>query len=735
MSLLAKKKPLIIFGFVALISLIGIAANNFVELTPEQWEQVCGSECDDIAEQFEQNIVEYCGNNPCIDLGSSSELKDSVSVRGPNSDYTDEFLASISNGVYENNSYTSHLANGITVTNTGTYVDSVDYSGGSYSGSGTAYVVPANESSTGEATLHLNSTYHYEHICSNCTIYEKSYSWIMTYVEGIEPATHGIDLEFFLQGNQGVNHKKFSELSNGLNASVSDAKTKYPLVKTLKSSLPGLNKDLKDSIKNYVDSIEMEEALQTDLYEAEDDIEADRARDKSETNSEILGLITNLGASQLTPTELSKILEGKIETADSQLQQAAVASINNPLNVASLQSSHQKNIQDVLEAHDDSNVTNLTDYQKVNERIEVGDYIAQPDIPDVFVPPQPLPEDPVVTPLGNPLKTQASNPNYSKLVDAISYYDAVDSQVAPGSDADHLVSLSAIGIELADNAYSTNDSIVGDSFLGASLSLLDAAIDFVPGLSLVKDSVSIVTGVNPVTGESLSATERTVLLGTLFVPAALSGSAKAVTKTYKVLKDISDRGGKLKPLADDLKTSIETSGESLRKYSLSATPKPSAEINDEILERFSTSRKRVEGELPLTGKKVAALNDTKPGEYYPGVEKTWGFSSKTYRDNMKRLIDPDLPSSDEAHHMFPQNLRNQFREVGIHIDDPRVMVPFPNGRHQSMHQGGDGLVPYNDAWEEWLLENRGAISYDDVLNKAHSMATDYGFSDLLTGYF
>ncbi|WP_396587709.1 DNA/RNA non-specific endonuclease [Bermanella sp. R86510] len=170
-----------------------------------------------------------------------------------------------------------------------------------------------------------------------------------------------------------------------------------------------------------------------------------------------------------------------------------------------------------------------------------------------------------VLPDGTQLKTPKSHPKYSDLVNALNYHKSLEDYVgnSTSENVKHAYELSEIGIEQADQAYSEDRNVEGDAYLNGALSMLDSTLDFVPGVSFIKDVTSIVTGVNPITGEDVDDTDRAIMLGTLFAPAALSGATKVVTKVAKALTTMSERGVSS---ADDLIKVIQNSDRSFSKY-------------------------------------------------------------------------------------------------------------------------------------------------------------------------
>jgi len=357
--------------------------------------------------------------------------------------------------------------------------------------------------------------------------------------------------------------------------------------------------------------------------------------------------------------------------------------------------------------------------------INFDDLILEPLVPV-------LPE----LPSGVTLATDPSDPHYSDLVDAVNYYESLGqiAQTSGYQEVSLLRELGWIGIEMADDAFAAGQNLTGEQILKGALTALDMSLDFVPGLSLLKDSISIVTGINPVTGEALSSTERAILGASFFAPAILSGTLKATVKLGKAAKKLINAGQDATGLADELVDAIRLSDEGLAKYvdtpcspvgSLSggasilsqgvssSTPCPLGSVTDSMLNLFKP-------------KKVIALAESAPGEVTVAMIKE--FTVNNYRENAKKLYNRmDLPSDWDVHHIFPKNFTSNFKGLGLWVNDPRLLVPLPNRFHQLMHSNG-----YNDIWTEFLSTNP---SRDQILDMAKELAEKFEFSEYLGGYF
>src|SRR6478735_4191495 len=103
----------------------------------------------------------------------------------------------------------------------------------------------------------------------------------------------------------------------------------------------------------------------------------------------------------------------------------------------------------------------------------------------------------------------------------------------------------------------------GGESVSMATRLLDIATDFVPGVSFAKDAIVVVTGVNPITGEEASATERALTFAAMAAPAVLSGGPKALVKTAARLEHVAQGGRRSAHLAEELVHVISKSDDEL----------------------------------------------------------------------------------------------------------------------------------------------------------------------------
>jgi RHS repeat-associated protein len=103
-----------------------------------------------------------------------------------------------------------------------------------------------------------------------------------------------------------------------------------------------------------------------------------------------------------------------------------------------------------------------------------------------------------------------------------------------------------------------------------------------------------------------------------------------------------------------------------------------------------------------------------------------GISPKTvnittdYRKNLIRYTGFDPGKSAEAHHVFPQQHRNQFLIEGIRIDDPRYLTWLEKNIHQKIHKKDQ----YNLQWRSFLSSNPSKI---EILDKGIDLSKKYDF--------
>ena len=100
-------------------------------------------------------------------------------------------------------------------------------------------------------------------------------------------------------------------------------------------------------------------------------------------------------------------------------------------------------------------------------------------------------------------------------------------------------------------------------------------------------------------------------------------------------------------------------------------------------------------------------------------QKFRSFTKNYYRDNLKILTGKNPPSNIEAHHVFPQVLRERFLKNGINIDDPKYLVWWERDAHRRVAR------EYNDLWTVFVRKNPNATS-TQVLDEGRRLMNKYG---------
>ena len=163
-----------------------------------------------------------------------------------------------------------------------------------------------------------------------------------------------------------------------------------------------------------------------------------------------------------------------------------------------------------------------------------------------------------------PQATQAGQ----KLKSAQYYRDAAAGEISrrPGehqSARQDMLKAADLGIASADQLYAVGDAINAEQALHVALLCLDIALDIVPGISFVKNSLTIVTGINYITGQEVSNTERAILSAMLVMPSLLSGTAKGLMHSGVIFQKIAKSESAAAGLAGELATVVGKADRSL----------------------------------------------------------------------------------------------------------------------------------------------------------------------------
>lgn len=174
---------------------------------------------------------------------------------------------------------------------------------------------------------------------------------------------------------------------------------------------------------------------------------------------------------------------------------------------------------------------------------------------------------------GYDFKTEKNSTHFASLEQTQKYIDNTRNWVnnsVPDEEKwerKQLLNYANLNVELADRAFSGGKILVGQNYLKHAIEATDFVFDFVPGASFVKDAITIMSGINPITGEMVSDTERAVMASMLLVPSALAGTGKGLYKLSKVLKKVAKSSGALSGQADSILNTLRKSDRDLFRVS------------------------------------------------------------------------------------------------------------------------------------------------------------------------
>jgi len=207
-----------------------------------------------------------------------------------------------------------------------------------------------------------------------------------------------------------------------------------------------------------------------------------------------------------------------------------------------------------------------------------------------------------------PQATQAGQ----KLKNAQYYRDAAAGEISrrPGehqSARQDMLKAADLGIAAADQLYAVGDAINGEKALHVALLCLDIALDFVPGISFVKNSLTIVTGINSITGQEVSNTERAILSAMLVMPSLLSGAAKGLMHSGVIFQKIAKSENAAAGLAGELATVVGKADQALFREGVQADI-GSGKVVDDLIADAGANAKRLgatEAEASRSAEKTA----------------------------------------------------------------------------------------------------------------------------------
>jgi len=278
--------------------------------------------------------------------------------------------------------------------------------------------------------------------------------------------------------------------------------------------------------------------------------------------------------------------------------------------------------------------------------------------------------------------TSSDSPAYRDLSYAKSQIDRARARldVSPLSEAQKhnmaaVLEIAEMLFSIADLHFAQGDISDGDLVLAqvgmALLPVFDALSDLTPGFSLAKDLITLSTGVNPVTFDTATDLQISLLAGSLFVPSIVKGSAGAIAKTAKLLMKFATTEGRQAAKAARILKAIEKADREI---------KPLMNMPDCL-----TLNKSFYFEMIFTLTSVAYAC---PGMLGDGVDKLL--------DSAKKL---NVPASDlnrvvnQSHHVFgPQALARHKLEAVLESYSGDSLAAFKGIENAVQAKVDRGLV-------------------------------------------
>ena len=103
----------------------------------------------------------------------------------------------------------------------------------------------------------------------------------------------------------------------------------------------------------------------------------------------------------------------------------------------------------------------------------------------------------------------------------------------------------------------------------------------------------------------------------------------------------------------------------------------------------------------------------------------------------KALRLPCIPSREplEKHHIFPQQerLANWFKSK--HVDIHSFTIRLPRSFHRGLHSGGPEGGQWNEAWRQFMANNRDTATTDDIWRFAFALMNRFWVNGQLVPYY
>jgi hypothetical protein len=277
--------------------------------------------------------------------------------------------------------------------------------------------------------------------------------------------------------------------------------------------------------------------------------------------------------------------------------------------------------------------------------------------------------------------------------------------------------------DLSDEAFVRKARALGVQSVSVGMRLVDLAVNFTPGVALGRDSVIVLTGTNPVTGEKISDTERAMIAGTLLVPAFLEGAAHTLVDLGESLEGVARSAKAEAGAAGDLAAAIERSDEEVMDL-VHAVPCTSSRRAGSVSPLASTPCRAV-GELTaeLASQSEAVLDSLREGEVSFGKAVRADYNT-TFFDSYGWELKEEVG---QVHHAVEQQVLTRYPGVVTadelnSLENLRGIPLGPDG--YELHQSD--IRRYWDAFYDSFDEAGRVPTKEDLLSMAKQIDDMFG---------
>ena len=146
------------------------------------------------------------------------------------------------------------------------------------------------------------------------------------------------------------------------------------------------------------------------------------------------------------------------------------------------------------------------------------------------------------------METPPGAPGWDDLTAAVAAYQqaaaSLDGLAVVQEPQRMALSAAELLLHLADAHFSAGSTQQGRETLSRANSCLSLVMDFIPGVSLAKDLISLFRGIEPITGEVLSKHEMGWIAASIFVPGSIKAAGREGWRVTKIFRKVIMGGDK-----------------------------------------------------------------------------------------------------------------------------------------------------------------------------------------------